>query len=66
MLRFLRRPAPLRVALSLLMFGALLPSLIFFALEYRTAMAEKRNEIERQGRAFAQAIADDITREIAV
>ncbi|MGZ9021119.1 MAG: hypothetical protein ACXW3S_14435, partial [Rhodoplanes sp.] len=66
MLRFLRRPAPLRVALSLLMLGALLPSLLFFALEYRTAMADKRTEIERQGRAYAQAIADDITREIAV
>ncbi len=65
-LRSLRRPVPLRVALALLMLGALLPSLIFFALEYRAAMADKRNEIERQGRSYAQAIADDITREIAV
>ena len=48
------------------MVGALLPSLIFFALEYRSAMADKRNEIERHGRSFAQAIADDVTREIAV
>lgn len=48
------------------MVGALLPSLIFFALEYRSAMADKRNEIERHGRSYAQAIADDVTREIAV
>ena len=48
------------------MVGALLPSLIFFALEYRVAMADKRNEIERHGRSYAQAIADDIAREIAV
>jgi len=65
-LRSLRKPIPLRAALSLLMVGALLPSLIFFALEYRAAMADKRNEIERHGRSYAHAIADDVTREISV
>jgi PAS domain S-box-containing protein len=65
-LQSLRRPVPLRVALALLMLGALLPSLLFFALEYRSAMADKRNEIERQGRSYAQAIADDVMREIAI
>ncbi|MFY9626338.1 MAG: PAS domain S-box protein [Rhodoplanes sp.] len=65
-LRSLRKPVPLRAALALLMIGALLPSLIFFALEYRVAMADKRNEIERHGRSYAQAIADDVTREISV
>lgn len=57
---------PLRVALALLALGVLLPSLAFFAVEYRVVLAEKQAEVERQGRLFARAIADDITREIAV
>ncbi len=66
LLRVLRRPVPLRVALLLLMFGALLPSLIFFVLEYRVTVADKLTKIERQGRNYAQAITEDITSEIAV
>jgi PAS domain S-box-containing protein len=65
-LRFLRRPVPLRVALALLALGVLLPSLIFFSLEYRAAIAEKQEDVRRQGRVIAQAIGDDITREIAI
>jgi PAS domain S-box-containing protein len=65
-LRFLRRPVPLRVALVILMLGALLPSLMFFALEYRAVITEKQADVRRQGRAIAQAIGDDITREIAI
>ncbi|MDC7785399.1 HWE histidine kinase domain-containing protein [Rhodoplanes sp. TEM] len=62
----LQRPVPLRVALSLLALAALLPSLAFFAVEYRVVVAEKQAEVERQGRLYARAIAEDITREIAV
>lgn len=65
-LRFLGRPVPLRIALILLLLGALVPSLVFFALEYRVEIADKRREIERLGRAQAQTIADDIAREIAI
>ncbi|WP_146604598.1 HWE histidine kinase domain-containing protein, partial [Rhodoplanes roseus] len=57
---------PLRVALSLLALAALLPSLAFFALEYRVVLGEKQAEVERQGRLYARTIADDIAREIAV
>lgn len=64
--RLLHKPLPVRVALALLALGAMLPTLIFFALEYRVAISEKQAEIERQGRAFARNMADDVTREIAV
>lgn len=60
------RPVPLRVALALLALAGLLPSLAFFAMEYRVVVAEKQAEVERQGRLYARAIADDIAREIAV
>jgi PAS domain S-box-containing protein len=60
------RPVPLRVALALLALAGLLPSLAFFAMEYRVVVAEKQAEVERLGRLHARAIADDIDREIAV
>ncbi len=64
--RLFHKPLPVRVALGLLALGAMLPTLIFFALEYRAAIKDKQAEIERQGRAFARNMADDVTREIAV
>ncbi|WP_052026799.1 HWE histidine kinase domain-containing protein [Rhodovulum sp. PH10] len=65
-LRLLRRPVPLRLALALLALGTLLPCLAFFALEYRVLIADKQADLARQGRVYAHAIADDVTREIAV
>lgn len=64
--RIVRRPVPLRLALSLLALAALLPSLALFAVAYRSAVAEKQVEIERQGRLYARAIAEDIASELAV
>lgn len=64
--RLVRRPVPLRLALSLLALAALLPSLAFFAVQYRSAVDEKQIQIERQGRLYARAIADDILGELAV
>lgn len=64
--RLFRRPLPVRVALALLALGAILPSLIFFALQYHIAVTEKQADIERHGRAYARDIAYDVEREIAV
>ncbi|MFL9826268.1 HWE histidine kinase domain-containing protein [Rhodoplanes sp. SY1] len=66
MRRLVRRPVPLRLALSLLALAALLPSLAFFAVQYRSAVDEKQIQVERQGRLYARAIADDILGELAV
>lgn len=65
-LRYLRRPVPLRVALALMALGVLLPSIIFFVLQYRTAMGDKKSDIRSFGALLSRAIGNDILREIAI
>lgn len=65
-LRSLCRPVPLRVALALMALGVLLPSIIFFVLEYRTAMGDKKSDIRAFGALLSRAIGDDIHREVAI
>ncbi|MEZ5787206.1 MAG: PAS domain S-box protein [Xanthobacteraceae bacterium] len=65
-LRFLRRPMPLRVALAAMALGVLLPSIIFFILQYRTAMGDKKSDMRSFGALLASAIGDDILREVAI
>ena len=65
-LRNLRRPVPLRVALALMALGVLLPSIIFFVLEYRAAMGDKKADIRNFGALLAHAIGNDILREVAI
>lgn len=65
-LRLFRHPVPLRVALALMALGVLLPSIVFFVLQYRAAMGDKKSEIRSFGALISRAIGDDIAREIAV
>ena len=60
------RPLSLRVALALLVFSVMLPTAIFFAIQYRAAIGEKQNEVKLQGRALARDIANDVTYEIEI
>lgn len=64
--RSMFRPLSLRVALALLVFSVMLPTAIFFAIQYRTAIGEKQNEVRLQGRSLARDIANDITYEIEI
>jgi PAS domain S-box-containing protein len=59
-------PWPLRLALGLLALGAMLPTLAFFALEYRVALNGKKTEMERAGHAFVTGVSRDVDREISV
>lgn len=61
----LRRPVPLRVALSLMALGVLLPSIVFFVLQYRTAMGDKKADIRNFGALLSRSIGNDILRETA-
>jgi len=61
---FWRKPWPLRTALGLFALSLVLPAVLFFGLQYRTALAEKQAEAEREGLAFAHEAADDINREL--
>jgi PAS domain S-box-containing protein len=59
---FWRRPWPLRTALGLFALSLAMPAVLFFGLQYRTALAEKQAEGEREGLTFAREAADDVTR----
>jgi PAS domain S-box-containing protein len=56
----------LRVALALLVFSVMLPTAVFFAIQYRVAIGEKQNDVRAQGSALARDIADDINYELAI
>src|SRR3954466_4724693 len=60
------KPISIRVALALLVFSVMLPTSIFFALQYRAAISEKQREIELQARNLTRDIAGDIAYEIAI
>jgi len=66
MLRYLRHPVPLRVALSLMALGVLLPSIVFFVLQYRTAMGDKKADIRSFGALLARSVGNDILREVTI
>lgn len=70
MLRRLRPRLPrslsLRVALALLAFSVMLPTLIFFAIQYRAAVSEKQNEVRMQGNSLARDVANDVTYELEI
>src|SRR6185437_7712692 len=59
---FWRRPWPLRTALGLFALSLALPAVLFFGLQYRTALAEKQAEVEREGLTFARQAADEVSR----
>lgn len=61
---FWRKPWPLRTALGLFALSLALPAVLFFGLQYRTALAEKQAEVEREGLTFAREAADDVIREL--
>jgi PAS domain S-box-containing protein len=54
----------LRTALGLFALSLVLPAVLFFGLQYRTALAEKQAEVEREGLTFAREAADDVNREL--
>jgi len=60
------RPWSLRTALALLVFSVMLPTLVFFAIQYRAAITEKQSEIEAQGRNLASNLANNIGYELAI
>jgi PAS domain S-box-containing protein len=64
--RFWRRPWPLRTALGLFALSLVLPAVLFFGLQYRSALVEKRAEVEREGLEMARGIAADINRELVI
>ncbi len=64
--RFWRKPWPLRTALGLFALSLVLPAVLFFGLQYRTALVEKQQEVEREGRQLAHSVAADVSREIAI
>ena len=64
--RFWRKPWPLRTALGLFALSLVLPAVLFFGLQYRTALVEKQAEVEREGLDLARSVAADIGRELAI
>jgi PAS domain S-box-containing protein len=64
--RFWRRPWPLRTALGLFALSLVLPAVLFFGLQYRSALVEKRLEVEREGLEMARGVAAAINRELAI
>ena len=64
--RFWRRPWPLRTALGLFALSLVLPAVLFFGLQYRSALVEKRAEVEREGLEMARGVAADINRELVI
>ncbi len=63
---FWRRPWTIRTALAWFALSAVLPALLFIALQYRASLVEKEAEVEREGRRFAAVTATDVGRELAV
>jgi PAS domain S-box-containing protein len=64
--RFWRRAWPLRTALGLFALSLVLPAVLFFGLQYRSALSEKRSEIEHENLQLARAIASDVNRELMI
>jgi len=64
--RFWQRPWPLRTALGLFALSLVLPAVLFFGLQYRSALVEKRTEVEREGLEMARGVAADVGRELAI
>lgn len=64
--RFWQRPWPVRTALALFALSVVLPTLLFIALQYRSAIVEKQAEVERLGRQYSRVVAADIGRELAI
>jgi PAS domain S-box-containing protein len=64
--RFWRKPWPLRTALGLFALSLVLPVVLFFGLQYRTALVEKQTEVEREGLGMARSVAADVDRELAI
>lgn len=63
---FWRRPWPLRTALGLFALSLVLPAVLFFGLQYRAALSEKRSEIEHENLQLARAVAADVNRELMI
>jgi PAS domain S-box-containing protein len=63
---FWRKPWPLRTALGVFALSLVLPAVLFFGLQYRTALAEKQAEVEREGLTLAREAADDVNRELQI
>jgi PAS domain S-box-containing protein len=55
-----------RTALAGFALSMVLPALVFIALQYRSAAVERRLGVERQGQQYADTIAADISRELAI
>jgi PAS domain S-box-containing protein len=55
-----------RTALAWFALSLVLPALVFIALQYRSAVVERRTGVERQAQQYAATIAADIGRELAV
>ncbi|HUI97611.1 MAG TPA: PAS domain S-box protein [Xanthobacteraceae bacterium] len=64
--RFWRRPWPLRTALGLFALSLVLPAVLFFGLQYRTALGEKRAEIEHENLQLARSVGADVNRELDI
>ena len=64
--RFWQKPWPLRTALGLFALSLVLPALLFFGLQYRAALIEKQQEVEREGRQLAHGAAADVSRELSI
>jgi PAS domain S-box-containing protein len=55
-----------RTALAWFALSLVLPALVFIALQYRSAVVERRAGVERQAQQYAATIAADIGRELAI
>jgi PAS domain S-box-containing protein len=55
-----------RTALAWFALSVVLPTLLFIALQYRSAIVEKQAEVERQGRQYSRTVVADIMRELAI
>jgi PAS domain S-box-containing protein len=64
--RFWRKPWSLRTALGLFALALLLPVVLFFVLQYRAELTDKREDVDRQGITLAREAADDVNRELQI
>jgi len=64
--RIAPRPLSLRTALALLVFSVMLPTAIFFAIQYRAAASEKQRGAQIQARGLVHDISTDISYELAI
>ncbi|HLH91154.1 MAG TPA: PAS domain S-box protein [Xanthobacteraceae bacterium] len=64
--RLWRKPWSLRTALALFALALLLPVVLFFVLQYRAALTDKQQDVNREGITLARAAADDVNRELQI